>query len=80
MNEDPSSFYGGVLLDYRMKAINAHLDNCEKQINAAIGMFDGGAQTDELYSRLCSAYQALTIARHYIDRLNSMESPQKQPL
>lgn len=67
-------------MDYRMKTINAHLDNCEKQINAAIGMFDGGAQTDELYSRLCSAYQALSIARRYIDGLNSMESPQKQPL
>lgn len=67
-------------MDYRMKTIIANLDNCEKHINAAIDMFDWGVQTEELYSRLCSAYQALSIARHYIDRLNSMESPQKQPL
>lgn len=67
-------------MDYRMKTIIANLGNCEKHINAAIDMFDWGAQTEELYSRLCSAYQALSIARHYIDRLNSMESPQKQPL
>ena len=79
MNEDPSSFYGGVLLDYRMKAINAHLDNCEEQINKAIGIL-GNEEQSEIYNLLCSAYQALSIARHYLDRMDILESPQKQPL
>lgn len=66
-------------MDYRMKAINAHLDNCENQINKVIGIL-GNEEQSEIYNLLCSAYQALSIARRYIDSLNSMKSPQKQPL